>query len=342
MRPWLALLAALVLTACDSGGPRPALLDSRSPPGLAPRFLPPEGWAWGAIQPPSGPELRYGVATPVATARRAQVLILPDSDEPAEVWFETVAGLTKAGYVVWTLEWAGFGGSGRLLPPYDMVHSGPAGSAPSAVDALIAQIIRPNPDRPLTLMASGDAAAVALGTLVVLDTPVSSVILTAPDLSQGPPLRPWEQLAVRAGLGRLPSPDWRPWSRSVSEAATSPGADPWRGRVAHGWRLANPDLRQSGESLAWRAWQAQPHDDHASAIRNRPALVLSENTRGLASADACRAELDCRAVIQPQHGTAPHLAPDAVRGAWLGAVTTFLDAQVPPAEPAADQPDAIE
>lgn len=342
MRPWLALLAALVLTACDSGGPRPALLDSRSPPGLAPRFLPPEGWAWGAIQPPGGPELRYGVATPVATARRAQVLILPDSDEPAEVWFETVAGLTKAGYVVWTLEWAGFGGSGRLLPPYDMVHSGPAGSAPSAVDALIAQIIRPNPDRPLTLMASGDAAAVALGTLVVPDTPVSSVILTAPDLSQGPPLRPWEQLAVRAGLGRLPSPDWRPWSRSVSEAATSPGADPWRGRVAHGWRLANPDLRQSGESLAWRAWQAQPHDDHASAIRNRPALVLSENTRGLASADACRAELDCRAVIQPQHGTAPHLAPDAVRGAWLGAVTTFLDAQVPPAGPAADQPDAIE
>ena len=341
MRPWLALLAALVLTACDSGAPRPALLDSRPPPGLSPRFLAPEGWAWGAIQTPGGPELRYGVASPVGTARRAQVLILPDSDEPAEVWFETVRGLTQAGYVVWTLEWAGFGGSGRLLPPYDMTHPGPAGSTPAAVDALIVQIIRPNPDRPLTLLASGDAAAVALATLVV-DTPVSSVILSAPDLSQGSPMRPWEQLAVRAGLGRLPSPDWRPWSRSASEAAAPPGADPWRGRVAHGWRLANPDLRQSGESLAWRAWQARPHDAGASAIGNRPALVLSEDAWAPGSAEACCAELDCRAVIQPQLGAAPHLAPDAVRGPWLGEVTTFLDAQVPPAAPVADPPGAIE
>ncbi|MDZ4052415.1 MAG: hypothetical protein U1E24_04005, partial [Phenylobacterium sp.] len=280
-----------------------------------------------------GPELRYGVATPVATARRAQVLILPDSDEPAEVWFETVRGLTQAGYVVWTLEWAGFGGSGRLLPPYDMTHPGPAGSTPAAVDALIAQIIRPNPDRPLTLVA----AAAPEATLVV-DPPVSYVILSAPDLSQGSPLRPCEQLAVRAGLGRLPSPDWRPWSRSASEAAAPPGADPWRGRVAHGWRLANPDLRQSGESLAWRAWQARPHDAGASAIGNRPALVLSEDAWAPGSAEACRAELGCRAVIQPQLGAAPHLAPDAVRGPWLGEVTTFLDAQVPPAAPVADPP----
>jgi lysophospholipase len=341
MRPWLALLAALVLTACDSGAPRPALLDSRPPPGLSPRFLAPEGWAWGAIQPPHGPELRYGVTAPAGAARRAQVLILPDSDEPAEVWFETAADLTRAGYVVWTLEWAGFGGSGRLLPPHDMVHPGPPGTAPQALEALITQVIRPRPDRPLTLLASGDAAATALATLA-RQTPTGSVILSAPDLSNGPALQPWEGLAVRVGLGRLPSPGWRPWSRTASEAAMAAGADPWRGRVAHGWRLANPDLRQSGDSLAWRAQQTQLAADDLAAIRPRPTLVLAGEAVGLASAAACRETLGCRAAIQPQLGSSPHLAPDLVRDAWFAEVTTFLDAQVPPAAQFAGEPDAIE
>lgn len=341
MRPWLALLAALVVTACDSGAPRPALLDSRPPPGLSPRFLAPEGWAWGAVQTSDGPELRYGVATPVGTARRAQILILPDSGEPAEVWFETVSDLTRSGYVVWTLEWAGFGGSGRLLPPYDMVHVGPRGATAAPVEALIAQTIRPDSDRPLTLMASGDAAAVALQILVG-ETPVNALILSAPDLSQGPSLKPWERLAIRAGLGRLPSSDWRPWSRSDPEAGAAPGADPWRRWVVHGWRLANPDLRQSGESLAWRARQAPPVDGGLSAIRSRPTLVLSDDARGIASTETCHADRTCRAAVQPHLGAAPHLAPDAVRGPWLAEVITFLDAQVPPSSPGADQPADIE
>jgi lysophospholipase len=341
MRPWLVLLAALVLTACDSGGPRSALLDSRPPPGLSPRFLAPEGWAWGAIQLPEGPELRYGVTAPAGTARRAQVLILPDSNESAEVWFETVADLTQAGYVVWTLEWAGFGGSGRLLPPYDMVHAGPPGSPPQAVAALITQVIRPQPDRPLTVLASGDAAAAALATLA-RQTPAGSVILSAPDLSTGPALKPWEHLAVRIGLGRLPSPDWRPWSRDASEAAMAAGVDPWRGRVAHGWRLANPDLRQSGNSLAWRAHRTRSPAEALSDIGDRPALVLAATEAGLASAQACPTDRGCRTALQPQLGAAPHLAPDPIRNAWLGEVMTFLDAQVPPAAPPADEAGAIE
>lgn len=336
MRPWLALLAALVLTACDSGGPRPALLDSRPPPGLAPRFLPPEGWAWGAIQPPGGPELRYGVTAPVGTARRAQVLILPDSDEPAEVWFETASDLTRAGYVVWTLEWAGFGGSGRLLPPYDMVHANAAGSGAQAVVALISQVIRPIPDRPLTLMGSGDAA-ILVSTLQA-QAPVSSIILSAPAPAPAAALKPWERLAVRIGLGRLPSPDWRPWSRTASAAAALPGADPWRGRVAHGWRLANPDLRQSGESLGWRVLTQTSAPTGLDPSRTgRAVLILAHEPDGIVAADACRAEQACRAVIHPEFALAPHLGPEAVRTVWLSEVTSFLETQVPPA---ARPPDA--
>ncbi|MDP1874784.1 alpha/beta hydrolase [Phenylobacterium sp.] len=342
MRPWLPLLAALALAACDSGGPRPALLDSRAPPGLAPRFLAPEGWAWGAVQPPDGPELRYGVTAPPGTGRRAEVLILPDSDEPAEVWFETAAALNAAGYVVWTLEWEGFGGSGRPLPPYDMIHAQTAGAGANAVAALISQVIRPSPDRPLTLMASGDSATVALAALQG-NAPVGAAILSAPRLTAAQSQTPWEGLAVRAGLSRLPSPDWRPWSRSDSAQAQPPGADPWRGRLIHSWRLANPDLRQSGQSLGWRATRSEAHAGGVPQLSmSRPLLILAAQAEGIATADTCRTEQGCRLAIQPQFGSAPHLSLEAVRAAWLTEVTTFLDEQIPPTAPAARDDGGIE
>lgn len=342
MRPWLVPLAALLLAACDTGAPRPALLDSRPPPGLAPRFLPPEGWAWGAIQPSEGPALRYGVATPVGAARRAQVLILPDSQESAEVWFETARVLTQAGYVVWTLEWAGFGGSGRAAAPHDMIHAGQAGTAPEAVIALVSQVIRPDPDRPLSLMASGDAAAVAL-TALSDDLPVGSLILSAPDLSGGPALTPWERLATRAGLGRLPSPDWRPWSKTASAAAISAEADPWRAKVAHSWRVANPDLRQSGESLGWRVQRQQmAASAHPPAAVRRPHLILAGKAVGLASSEACIAAEGCQAVIAPALTSAPHLAREAERSIWLRSIADFLSQQIPPAAPERQNPGAIE
>jgi lysophospholipase len=84
----LAGLAALVLglsvaglvglvELATRGGERDAFLDSRPPPGLAQRFYPPAGWAWGLIQLGDGPAQRYGVSGP-AGAPRAEVLILPD------------------------------------------------------------------------------------------------------------------------------------------------------------------------------------------------------------------------------------------------------------------------
>lgn len=327
MRHWLALLAALVLAACDSAGPRPALLDSRSPPGLAPRFLAPQGWAWGAIQAPGEPELRYGVTAPSGSARLAHVLILPDTDEPAEVWFETAADLSRAGYVVWTLEWESFGGSGRRLPPYDMIHSDTAMAGPLAITALITQVIGPTPGRPLVLMASGDSAAAAL-TALELGAPADAVIFSAPDRVSAQSLKPWEHVAVRVGLARLPSPDWRPWSRAASALQRPAGADAWRGQLIHNWRLANPDLRQSGVSLGWRAVQGEARRSQGP---QGPAarLVLTDRVQSVAVIADCQDEQGCRRVLQPGLGSAPHLAADDVRQAWLGEVIAFLDQQVP-------------
>ena len=64
----LALLTAL--GACDVAGERDALADSRPPPGIAPRFLPPDGWAWGVAQPDAMPQVRVGCFEGVILSRR--------------------------------------------------------------------------------------------------------------------------------------------------------------------------------------------------------------------------------------------------------------------------------
>lgn len=329
MRPRPAPFAALVLAllglaACDSPGGRPALLDSRPPPGIAPRFLGPPGFAWGAIQPPGSVQLRYGVSAPEGAGRRGQVLILPDPDEPAEVWFETASALNQAGHVVWLLEWGAFGGSGRQFPPHDMVHAESATAGPQAIAALISHVVAPAPDTPMVLIASGDSATNALKA-VRLGAPATAVILSAPQWSAARPLRRWEQAALRLGLGRLPSQAWRPWSRAESERLTPADADPWRGRLIHSWRLANPDLRQSGTSLGWRAIRAESHwAGLPEAPLVKRLLVLSDTPDGAGARGRCQTQPGCSLVVQSDLGLSPHLAADPVREAWFAEIMTFL------------------
>lgn len=341
MRPWPAFLAALVLSlsglaACDSPGARPALLDSRPPPSIAPRFLEPPGFAWGAIQPSGAAELRYGVSAPEGTGRRGQVLILPDPNEPAEVWFETVRALNQAGFVVWLLEWGAFGGSGRTLAPFDMIHAEDAASGPQAVAALIAKVITPVRERPLVIMTSGDSATIAVQALQ-LGAPASALILSAPQLGAARSLRAWERGALRVGLGRLPSPEWRPWSRAESERAMPVGSDPWRGRLIHSWRLANPDLRQGGTSLGWRAvgaetqWAGLPEAGLVGRV-----LVLTDTPESVGPTGRCQVPTGCRLVVQPDLTSSPHLAQDPVREAWLLEITSFLGGRSPATLPRLD------
>src|SRR5450432_3019684 len=114
----ISVVLAGLLVACG-GGDRSPFADSRTPPGLAERFYPPEGWAWGYVKVGDAPAQRYGVAAG-AGVRHADILILTDYGEIAETWFETARDLNRRGYAVWILDGAGQGGSGRLVPPHDL------------------------------------------------------------------------------------------------------------------------------------------------------------------------------------------------------------------------------
>lgn len=308
MRRALLLLALLALAACDNGGGREALTDSRNPPGLAPRFLAPEGWAWGFVDPQGLPQVRYGVSAPVGRRATAQVVIVPSALQPAETWFETARELNAAGYAVWSVERPGLGGSGRYVRPHDLAHSRGVEAEAQVITAVTAAVIRPAGDVPLILLATGDAAPAARRA-VEMGAPVDALVLSAPVEPAGRPgaLPRWGQ---RLGLGALPSSDWRPWSRETTPAT---GDDPWRSKTASAWMLANPDLRLSGTSLGWQARRSK-----AGGQPDVPVLVLGEPSGG-----------DERPTVEIKDMSSyPHLDRDAVREPWRVALHAFIADQV--------------
>ena len=76
---FLILVVFLALAACHREAKAP-FFDTRTPPSIAPRFFPPEGWAWGTVQAPGAPAVRYGVAAPTGVPK-ASVVIAAGAEE---------------------------------------------------------------------------------------------------------------------------------------------------------------------------------------------------------------------------------------------------------------------
>lgn len=340
MRRTCLALAALVLTACSPGEEREALDESRPPPSLAEPFQAPEGWAWGRLAPPAGPQLRYGVVAPAGRAARGDVLILPAYGEPAEVWFETVRDLLAQGWRVWILERAGQGGAGRFLQPHDLGHSRGFAADAEAVRAMVGQVIRPASGDETALLAAGDGAVVAL-MAAQAGADVDRVALSAPALTPLPDARPWEATLGRIGLGRLPSLVWRPWSRSEPQDGAATSSDPRRRALAHRWETANPDLRLTGPSLGWRAAFERGRTAALSdpAAFAGPVLILSAGPAETEAKGFCEGAPDCDIASLPGLGPAPHLEQDSIRSLWFERLSAFLaepyaEAEASPAEAA--------
>ncbi|MCC7265923.1 MAG: alpha/beta hydrolase [Caulobacteraceae bacterium] len=293
----VALIAALALAGCSQESSREPFAESRTPPGLAERVAPPEGWAWGFLQVGEAPVQRYGVAAPPG-APRGEILILPDPGDSAEMWFETARDLGLRGHTVWVLEAPGQGGSGRYGlsgPP-----RGAAGEeAVRGVRAMLDGVIRPE-SRPVAVLADRRAAAVALAALA--GRPAAGLILSAPaPEGEG-------GLAGRLGIGG------EGWSRRTpDDVADKLTHDAARGGVRNAWKLANPDLRRPAAPLTL----AQAPSPSAGA----GVLVLTGDEAQQAQA-LCAGQ--CRLVRLPGAWPALHLEADAARARWLDEIDRFV------------------
>jgi lysophospholipase len=319
-----ALVTAIVFVIVRQGSGE-AFIESAPPPGLAEQFYPPENWAWGELQVDGAPPQRYGVAAPVVVSKAA-VLILPDYGESAETWYETARNLTADGVTVWVLDGIGQGGSGRLSAQRDLgeLHSFDADAA--ATKAMIDQVIRPEPRRPLIVLGQGVAALVA-ARAVETGAAADGLILSAPSCAGATP----GGTLVFVGLGRSRAPGGDSWTRSrPDDFAVHRTHDAWRGAVTHAWQLVNPDLRMGGPSLDWQAalgaLEAAVRRDQGQL--RTPTLVLEGDKPG-----------DCFAPPGATHqtiagaGPALELEADPQRAAWLAAIEADIDGAIQRADP---------
>ncbi len=319
----VSLGLSLFLAACGQGEAMGPFSETRTPATLGPRFFAPEAWAWGFIQTGDKPVQRYGVAS-TWRAPRAIIILLPGYGESAEVWFETTRDLTARGYIVWTLERAGQGGSGRYTLPRDLGHVPDVEPDVANLKALVRVVIKPRPGMPVILLGHGDGGLVGLRAvqqgLKVDGLVVSSLQMPPKGLTPDAP----KTLAGRIGFGQLPDAGWRPWTRtSADDLALGRTHDVWRGAVRQAWQLTNPDLRMSGPSLGWRTAQAKAgRAAERDAIQTRTAVLMLRPT--VADAALCNQISGCQARALPGSGSAPHLESDRWRRVWLGEVLAFV------------------
>jgi len=317
MRRLAALvIATLTLAGCGARDDRAPFVDSRIPPGLETRFYPPQGWAWGLIQVGDAPPARYGVSAPAGVAR-GQVLILPDYGEPAEAWFETAGDLNRRGLVVWVLEAAGQGGSGRYLKRRDLGHSPAFAPDVAAVQVMAQRVVR---HRPLTVVAGGAAAPIALSALEG-GVPADALVLVSPRFGLPPSAK--ARWLRRLGLGGLRAGGGA-WSREgPNDRLRGLTTDMARGAIRLAWQTANPDLRMGGPSWSWLLAFEETSAD-ARAGLGRVAVPVVVTVPGAKSAEAralCRQVRACRGRAFAG-GPALHLEGESARAAWLEAVAS--------------------
>lgn len=329
-----AIALSLAVSACGDGASRAPFAESRTPPALTSRFYPPQGWAWGYVKTGNASVQRYGVASP-PVAPRATILVLPGYGETAEKWFETVSDLTRRGFSVWVLERQGQGGSERLTPWRDLGHIDSFDPDVAAVKALVRTVIRPRGDTPLILLGHGEGGLVALRAAQT-GLPMEALALSSPAFGLKDLPRPRSDFArftpaLRTlRLGWVRSPDQQGWRRDAPDGrATGLTQDATRGKVQAAWMLANPDLRMGGRSLGWFAAFFDASESAARDIRSTtvPVLMLGGGRDRVVTTTPqtrlCAQMKACREIRYADAGHDLHMESDALRNAWLAAVTDF-------------------
>lgn len=306
----LLLCLAFLLSACGQDGGREPFTESRTPPVISPRFLPPEGWAWGLVQAADYPAQRYGVSSP-STGPLAHIVILPGYGESAEAWFETAADFNARSYTVWVLEGAGQGGSGRFTAGRDVGHIPSLEPDLLGMKAMLRTII-PEDGKPVIVVGSRSAAPVAI-LASQAGYGGDALVLLAPwkPASAGP----HDAMMSGLGLGGLREP----WATGWIRDSQIPSSDRYRAGVEQLWQKVNPDLRMGAPSLGGRLALARGWDEAKAALPSlkTPVLMISAPAQ---LAAAC--SKTCVAEPPPAGAKGPylHLESDSVRTAWMTSV----------------------
>lgn len=304
-----ALILVLAIAACGRAEKTADLPHASA--SLTPRFYAPHGWTFATLGLKDGTALRHGVSSP-AVVPRGEVLILTDRDEPSEVWFETANELMDRGYTVWTLEPGKAKGATALDP------------ANRALSTMVGVVIRPRGR--LVLIGQGLGSTLASRGLSEGGVKVTGAVLSSPSLEPAridAALSP-DQVATAAEWASRLRMGWTPLPGDGQPrlGAASVRLDPKRAGLAPAWRRSNPSLKPKTTTFGW-VW------GYDRAIRNAMApepvqapVVMAATASDSRAVAACQRLGHCTLWAVPT--SAPHLARDEMRRAWLGKVLEML------------------
>lgn len=345
----LASLLALPLASCGDEAVRAPFAESRTPPSLAVRFQPPQGWAWGYVAVGEGLVQRYGVSAPQGVPR-GQILILPGYGESAEGWFETARDLNGRGYTVWILERQGQGGSERAMPWRDLGHATSFAPDVTVTKAMVKAVIRPKGRDPFVILGAGDGGLVALRALEE-GLRADAAILSSPNFDLAAPPRAKSELiqiarwARRLKLGFVRYPGQSGWKREGHDGfAAKQTHDQTRGGVQQAWELANPDLRMGAPSLAWYAAFYDAVDATGADLKrvDTPVTMLDagQDLTALPTPQSavCATLPHCIETRWSQARHALHLESDSVRAQWLNVIDDTLRSHMAYPSPRLERP----
>ena len=250
------------------------------------------------------------------------MVILPAYGESAEVYYETAHDLTARGYAVWVLDPAGQGGSERFPGPVDLGRSNGFGVDAAALAGLLAQVVRPSADRPVVVAASGSSALTALLTAEHGRAPLDGLFLWDPmlarpaDVARAAEMTRWRLGGLRADGGSA----WTRPTQDLSGRATLPAA----------WQLADPDLRMGGPAWEWITAEAEAQREALDPghMKGLSAPVLVQAAQEARADRLCAGVPRCQVLDAPPEPLPRHLAADAVRDAWLAALSGFVEARI--------------
>lgn len=225
---------------------------------LASAQLEPDGWVWGRIAAQDGMGLRWGRLSG-SGRHRGHALVLGGYSEFAEKYFELARELASDGWTVWTIDWAGQGGSDRFP---EMPH---AGWTPdferwvSDLDEFWRGMLAHASRGCRVVVAHSMGAHIVLRWLIECRPPVDAVALSAP--MTGIDSRPFPSFvarrlagfAVATGFERRYIPGGRDWRAEQDHGSrlARVTSDPVRVQVQHRYMQEKPELRIGSPTFGW-------------------------------------------------------------------------------------------
>jgi len=225
---------------------------------LAPQFREPEGWRWGSFRSAAGARIRFGGVDP-GPAPRATVVGVPGFGGFAEQWFELVRDLVARGFAVRLMDWRGQGGSDHYLANSHKFHAQGYDRDVADLQQFVADVVRPEGDRPLLLLGHSMGGHLGLRHLAGHPGTFRGAFLTAPLLGVKTAKHAPQvvgrvaRLMNTIGFGTRYIPGHKDWffrpHYTVEDSTLS--HDPLRYRVAQLYYQLKPELRIGGATWAW-------------------------------------------------------------------------------------------